>query len=504
MIGAGAFELAIFDLDGVVTRTAAVHAVAWKRLFDTFLEKRFGPGFEPFGIDSDYVRYVDGRPRYDGVRTFLASRNVVLPEGAPEDSPSVETVCGLGNAKNRFFRAALEQDGVDLFEDTLDLIGRLRANGIGIAVVSASENCGPILEAAGLTGLIDARVDGLDIRAQGLAGKPAPDSFLEAARRLGVPPEKAVVFEDAFVGVEAGKAGGFGLVVGVDRTGQGDAFLGHGADIALDDLSAIRVEGLPNAHEAMDTLAGRFGADRALICLDYDGTLTPIVDRPEDALLSPATRDTLLRLARLCPVAVVTGRDLDTIRDLVGLDIVYVADHGFVLAEPDSEPEDYQPAAATLGDIDEVERAAAAHLAGIEGVLIERKRFTVAVHYRLVAEAERAKVHAVIQALLEAHPALRSVEGKMVHEFRPDIPWDKGRAVLRLAEHLDRSPGDVIYIGDDVTDEDVFRALGDRGMSVVVRDRPRMTAARYVLRDASDVRTFLIKLAERWDSDRRA
>jgi beta-phosphoglucomutase family hydrolase len=233
------FDAMLFDLDGVITRTAAVHATAWKALFDEFLQERAaaeGTPFQPFEIATDYVRYVDGRRRYDGVATFLASRGIHLPAGEPSDSPDAPTCAGLGNRKNRYFNEALDRHGVEVFDDAVEVVRAVHDLGKGVAVVSASENCVPILEAAGLLDLFPVRVTGVEAAALHLPGKPAPDTFLEAARRLEVPPERGVVFEDAISGVEAGRAGSFGLVVGVDRTGAGALLAEHGADVVLTDL----------------------------------------------------------------------------------------------------------------------------------------------------------------------------------------------------------------------------------------------------------------------------
>lgn len=235
-------EAVIFDLDGVVTRTADVHAEAWKRLFDEYLamrERRRGESFEPFDSRSDYLRFVDGKPRYDGVVSFLESRGIELPPGAPGDPEERETVCGLGNRKNRYFLDALERTGAAPYPTTLELIATLRERGVRIAIVSSSRNCRAVLEAAGIRELFDVRVDGLDAAALGLAGKPDPALFLEAARRLGVEPAHAAVVEDAISGVEAGRRGHFGLVIGVDRGAQREALAAAGADLVVGDLAEV-------------------------------------------------------------------------------------------------------------------------------------------------------------------------------------------------------------------------------------------------------------------------
>jgi alpha,alpha-trehalase len=233
----------LFDLDGVVTRTADVHAHAWRQLFDGFLAARAGgAGFMPFRLPEDYTAYVDGKPRYDGVRSFLESRAIDLPWGTPEDPPDAPTVCGLGNRKDQLFAAVMDKDGVAVFEGTVALIGALRARGRKIGCVSSSKNCRPVLERARLTALFDAIVDGNDLERLDLAGKPAADSYLHGAALLGAAPDRAAVIEDAVAGVAAGRAGRFKLVIGVDRGAGHAALLAAGADLVVDDLAAFAID----------------------------------------------------------------------------------------------------------------------------------------------------------------------------------------------------------------------------------------------------------------------
>jgi beta-phosphoglucomutase family hydrolase len=232
----------LFDLDGVLTKTAVVHAAAWKEMFDEFLRRRSeqtGEPFVEFDSHSDYDRYVDGKPRYDGVRSFLASRRIELPDGSPDDPPDADTVAGLGNRKNDLVLALLRRDGVEAYEGSVRYVEAVREKGLPCAVVSSSANTEEVLKAANLEQFFELRVDGLTARAENLRGKPAPDTFLAAARKLGVEPAAAAVFEDALAGVEAGRAGDFGYVVGVDRTGQAEALREHGADVVVQDLSEL-------------------------------------------------------------------------------------------------------------------------------------------------------------------------------------------------------------------------------------------------------------------------
>ncbi|CAL9322282.1 Beta-phosphoglucomutase family hydrolase OS=Streptomyces rochei OX=1928 GN=G3I25_15080 PE=4 SV=1 [Streptomyces rochei] len=228
----------LFDLDGVVTKTAVVHAAAWKETFDAFLRERDGADFRPF-TDSDYDEYVDGRPRADGVRTFLASRGIELPEGDPDDPPDARTVNGVGNRKNELVLEKIRTDGVEPYEGTLRYIDAVRAAGLATAIVSSSANTRDVLRSIDAERLFDVRVDGVVARERGLPGKPRPDTFLAAARDLGVEPSRAAVFEDALAGMDAGRSGHFGYVVGVDRVGQTDALYAHGADRVVKDLAEL-------------------------------------------------------------------------------------------------------------------------------------------------------------------------------------------------------------------------------------------------------------------------
>jgi beta-phosphoglucomutase family hydrolase len=236
------FDAVLFDLDGVLTSTAKIHAACWKSMFDDFLRKRAGSSqqpFTPFDVEHDYKAYVDGKPRYDGVRSFLESRSIALPYGSAADDPVTESVSGLGNRKDELVKQAIAAGKVEAYPGSVALLRRLRERKMLMAVVSSSNNCEEILEAAGIADFFAARVDGIVATEKGLHGKPAPDIYLHAAHTLDVPPKRAVVVEDALAGVEAGRAGGFGLVVGVDRNDVGALLRQHGADIIVADLAEL-------------------------------------------------------------------------------------------------------------------------------------------------------------------------------------------------------------------------------------------------------------------------
>ena len=235
------YDAVLFDLDGVVTDTASIHATCWKQMFDQYLRNRARnrEAFRPFELATDYRLYVDGKPRFDGVRDFLASRGIHLPEGNPEDPTDVETVCGLGNRKNDLVNLVIADVGVDPYDGTVRFIHQLRRNGFKIAVVTSSQNCTAVLKAAKLDDLFEVQVDGNTIHAQRLAGKPAPDTFLMAAKLLGCEPERTVVIEDAISGVQAGANGRFGLVIGIARKGNAEELKHHGAHLIVDDLGEL-------------------------------------------------------------------------------------------------------------------------------------------------------------------------------------------------------------------------------------------------------------------------
>jgi beta-phosphoglucomutase family hydrolase len=242
------FDAVLFDLDGVLTATARIHAACWKQMFDDFLQSwshRTSEPFRPFDMDTDYKQYVDGKPRYDGVRSFLASRGIILPKGTEASLADEESVYGLGNRKESLVKQAIHAGRVQTYPAAIDLVRWVRGVGLKTAVVSSSRNCAEVLRAVGIEGLFDVRVDGEVVDRLHLPGKPAPDSYLHAAQLLGATPSRAVVLEDAIAGVQAGRVGGFGLVVGVDRGGSADALRQNGADVVVSDLSELIGE-----HEA--------------------------------------------------------------------------------------------------------------------------------------------------------------------------------------------------------------------------------------------------------------
>lgn len=506
-IPSDAFEAIIFDLDGVITDTASVHAEAWKRMFDDFLSRhavRKGIPFRPFEIETDYRSHVDGKPRLDGLRSFLDSRGIKLPEGRPEDPSGAETIHGLGKRKNADFLRRIREAGVKVYESTVNLIRSSKTHGLKTAVISSSKSCAMILDSVNLSDLFDVRVDGVDSEILGISGKPAPDIFLEAARQLQVKPERAVVIEDAVSGVRAGRAGGFGMVIGIARAGGKEILLAGGADAVVEDLSEIRITGepetmepLPSALDAFEKISRRAADKQIAVFLDYDGTLSPIADSPDLAVMQEDMRETVTGLSRHCPVGIISGRDLKDVRDKVKIDsVVYAGSHGFDIAGPKGLQVENTVGEKFLPVLDKAEKELSRKLDSIRGILVERKKFAVAIHYRLVDPEKVEGIEKVVDEVSAGYPELRKAYGKKIFELQPHVDWHKGKALFALLRALNLDGEDLLpfYIGDDVTDEDAFRALKDRGIGIVVRDRPHETAAEYSLKNSEEVREFLLRL----------
>jgi alpha,alpha-trehalase len=361
-----------------------------------------------------------------------------------------------------------------------------------------------ILDAVNLSDLFDVRVYGVDSEILGIPGKPAPDIFLEAARQLKVKPERAVVIEDAISGVQAGRAGKFGLVIGIARTGERETLIANGADVAVEDLSEICIMGdletaepLPSALDDFEGISRQAGGKRIAVFLDYDGTLSPIVETPDQAVMQEDMREAVVELSRHSPVGIISGRDLEDVRDKVRIDsIVFAGSHGFDIAGPSGLQVENQIGMEFLPVLDRAEKELSQELGSIQGILVERKKFAIAIHYRLVDPGRVETVEKVVDEVAARHPELRKAYGKKIFELQPDIDWHKGKALLALLSTLKLDGENVLpfYIGDDVTDEDAFRTLKGRGVGIVVWDKPYETAAAYSLKNPDEVREFLLQL----------
>ena len=512
-------DAVLFDLDGVITDTAALHEAAWKELFDSYLASREpseAENHDPFTA-ADYRRHIDGKPRYDGVRDFLAARGVALPWGNPADTGrdgDAATVCGLGNRKQELFAARIAA-GVPVFASTVALVKRLIETGVRVGVFSASRNCAAVLRSAGIEGLFATRVDGVVAGELRLPGKPDPAVLVETARRLGVRPGRAVVVEDSEAGTRAGRDGGFALVIGVDRSGdRAERLLDCGADRIVGDLAEVgvrvidrRMSTLPDALRTFNQIAGVVGARRPAFFFDFDGTLSEIVDDPDAATLVPGAAKALTSLAALYPVAVLSGRGLSDIRERIGIPgLWYAGSHGFEMVSPDGSAYSNETAAAAVPALETAAADLAGRFAAIEGVAVEHKRYAVAVHYRNAAAHAAPSISAAVHDI-GRQLGLKVTTGRKVIELRPDIDWDKGRTLRWIVDRITgQEPLLPIFIGDDLTDEDAFDAVLHDGIGIVARhteDGDRATGARYSLDDPNRVREFIERLVRQCDIDRQ-
>ena len=511
-IDADEIDAVVFDLDGVITRTESVHHAAWEQLFNEYLEGRsalLGESFEPFQ-PSDYLEFVDGKPRYDGVASFLESRTIDIPWGSAEDPPETETVCGLGNRKNGYFLERLSSDGVEAYATSVAFVRELQRQGIETALISSSRNVDEVLGAADLLDLFSVRVDGIVADELGIPGKPDPAVFLEAASRVGAKPAKAAIVEDARSGVEAGKAGGFRIVIGVDRGDQAEELAAGGATLVVSDLGELSVKPvtpisrshLPSAADRISEIEAVLGEREPAVFLDYDGVLSPIVEHPDLAVLSDETRAVLTDLASVVTVAVVSGRDVADVRDKVKVPgIYYAGSHGFDIISPSGEPvidERLDRFTTYLAPLDTATEQLEDRLQDVAGAQVERKRFAIAVHYRRVAERDFALVEEAVRATAPTVPSLRVATGKKIFEFRPDFDWDKGQAMRWLLGELglDRRSVTPVDLGDDTTDEDAVRVIRKRGIGIVVGREGEPSLARFALEDTDEVTSFLARIAE--------
>ncbi len=491
------YDAVIFDLDGVITQTQKTHAQAWKKTFDNFLKKRAGDGvFIPFDISKDYNNYVDGKPRDSGIRSFLASRDIKLSQGRSDDTKDIESITALGNIKNSYYLELISQ-GVKTYKSSIELLLKLNNFGFLTAIVSSSKNCTFILQSINIDSYFNTIVDGLDLQNLELKGKPEPDLFLEAAKRLNINPGRAIVIEDAVAGVSAGKKGAFGKVIGVNRGRQSKQLMKAGADLVVKDLQEIDIETkttkLPSALKSFKKIENQFKDKEIVLFLDYDGTVTPIVSHPKDAHLCTEMKNILIKLSNQCTLAVISGRGLNDIKSRVGIKgIYYSGSHGYEIEGPGIKME-YKPALKFVETFDALEIELTKLLAGVDGALVERKKFSIALHYRNVSSSEVDLVKKAADNAVIKYPKIRKSYGKKVYELQPDLQWDKGRAIEWLTDalHIKKKESKIFYIGDDITDEDAFRAIKTYGIGVLVGSQARTTGAQYKLKNTDQTLRFL-------------
>ncbi len=502
-------EAVILDLDGVVIQTAMLHARAWKTMLDTFLKgRRNGHAAPPLDIRKEYPQYLAGKPCLEGVRGFLASRSVSLPEGSARDAPGTETLHGLSNLKNRVFLRLIKEEGVDVYADAVSRIKQWRAEGKKIAVVSTGKNGAVLLRRAGIEHLFDALVDGTPAARRGPADPFTADVYLQAATVLGVTPGRALVVENASTGVQAGSRNRFGLAVGVARHAQEEETVEYGGDGTVKSLAELEIPhsradhsrtapepGFPSALEKLKAMGQESLGKHLAFFLDYDGTLAPIVAHPEEARMPEIIRELVRQLASLCTVAIVSERDRADLVGRVGLPgLIYAGSHGLDIGGPDGLVMQHPEADGCLPDLCNAQKVLNHLLEDVEGVQIERKKYALAVHYPNVPEDKVAYVQDVVRWVSHATQRLTCTPGRKVLELHPALDWHKGKAVTWIMEALRMDPAKAvpIYLGDDLTDEEAFRTIRETGVGIRVGGPGEPTQAVYRLEDPGQVEQLLL------------
>lgn len=530
------FDAVIFDLDGVITQTAEIHGKAWKKMFDEYLkmrEERDGEPFKEFTHSGDYLPFVDGKPRYNGVKSFLESRGISIPMGDPSDSADMETVCGLGNKKNKAFRQIVEEQGAQVYESTIDFIHALKKYNIRIGCASSSKNCEVILKTAGIDHLFETRIDGVVSADIGLKGKPEADIFVTAARKLGCLPYRSVVVEDATSGVMAGRNGGFGLVIGLAREKNASKLLRNGADVVAYDMKYINIEWIKKWFQQKPQLFFQAWEDaeakgtikqkkkkkpdsdimvcpyhfrspqsailtekKLVLFLNYDGTLTPIVDKPHEARVEADMKNIIRELSQRYLVVIMTGRDPQEVKKELNIDsVIYAGNHGFdILGQRFSMVQTKGLRMKPI--VRAISEKLQSEMKDIKGLTFEEKKFNVAIHYRHADEEKYEHVKKLIESVVSEYKSLRLMGGQKVFEILPNVDWGKGSAIrwILKTNKIAWSKASVFYIGDDLTDEFAFRTIRTRGTAILVSEQDRSSAAHFRLKSISEVKEFLKKI----------
>ncbi|WP_347251382.1 trehalose-phosphatase [Legionella sp.] len=498
----------IFDMDGVVTQTTDLHFKSWKIILDHFLRQ-----INETNINfshRDYLFYFDGVSRENGVKNFFNAYKIDEYKIRNYYNNLADCINSICMKKNNLLLSIIAEDKVQVFPDCIEFIKYISDLNYKSAIISSSKNCRKVLERAGIMDLFPVCVDGKTAEEKNIPGKPNPAIFLEAANQLNLLPDECMVVEDALAGVSAAKEGRFGLVVALDRENKlFTEFSQYNPDYILTDLSKKQVnlyevflEGKPTTITALYSLPIISSAltqqREVVIFLDYDGTLTPIVDRPQDAHLSPEMKKSLIELCKNYLTLVISGRQLENLKEKIGIaDLYYAGNHGYEFDGPQYLGFPFEMGQEYLEDIQSFFEKTDAILKDIRGCIIENKKFTLSVHYRLVNENQHQFISSSIDLLLQDHPKLSRHEGKKVIEIRPKISWNKGIASLNFLKWIKKDNANVIpiYIGDDVTDEDAFQLFNLNGITVKVGANTN-THARYFLESPNQVKFFLDQLNE--------
>jgi trehalose 6-phosphate phosphatase len=497
----------IMEMD-LIIQTAIIHKTAWKQTLIGL------PGNMPNEIlrlfDELYEKYLDGQPMYHGLEKLLQAKEINLPFGNINDSPGEKTVCALGNLKQKNFNRLLNEPEVKTFSDAAKQIYNWKKLGIKTAIISADENFDEVLDTKDIRTLFDVKINGQKSRQKGLKEKPEADIYMQAVKELHVSPESCILLDDSVAGLQAGSKANFGLLVGVNRYGNRKILSENGADLVIDSFEELDLlndpeikgwftQNIPPFASEYVKIGDEVYGKTPVLFLDYDGTLTPIVKHPEDAVISQEMQEVLKECASKFRVAAVSGRDMNDLRNKVNLpNLIYAGSHGFHISGPDGLYMEHEKSDEILPRLDELEKKLQKEFSHIKRAQIDRKRYAIAVHYRNVNKEDVPFMLEKLNEIIANFPDLKKGKGKKIVELKPNIEWNKGKAVKWILEKLnltDKNKYIPIYIGDDVTDEDAYKVLKDWGMGIQVGPGATNSAARYRLRNVYQVRMLLKDLA---------
>ena len=485
----------ILDVDGVITDTRNYHFEAWKDILDDYLSrKNETKKFTRF----DYEKYVDGRIRSEGIRNFFRAYNIEVLD---------EEVRRIGDQKNQAYQNFLKISPPKLFPEVIECLKSWKGKGIKIAVVSSSQSGRMIVDNLKIKNLIDICIDGIDGHEMNLRSKPEPDYFNEAVKQLGLQNSECALVEDSIIGIEAGKKMGLMTIYGMSRVGQTPAkqLYQSGADVVIKSLLEIGI--MKNAISSWEDIKDHIGEREIALFIDFDGTLSNIVSSPIEAKILESSQVIIKDLSKAIKIAVVSGRDRIDVKGKVAIEnIFYLGCHGLDMSGPGCFHYRVDDAEKYLPELEEATQALKDSTSEIKGILIEKKPFATAVHYRMSPEEAEGKVFEISQKILSTYPHLKIKKGKKVIEFMPKVDWDKGQAIKKLCEILDINSKSTmpVYIGDDETDEDAFHELHGKGIGIRVDGNANPdTYANYVLNDPSEVSRFLEILSETYTGNNK-
>ncbi len=498
----------IIDMSEVLVHTARINQNAWETVFNDLLNKN--NVMQPFTIE-DYNTFIEGKPKFERVQNFLNSQNINLPFGSQSESTEKDTICSLEKRKSKIFSHLLKENELQFYEKALEKIKYWKEKGLKTAIVSSDETFKKSLNASVINNLFDVKIDGHASRKKGLKEKPEADLYIEATKKLGVDAESCVLFDDSVPGLQAGSKGNFGLVIGVSRRENRKLLSENGADLVIDNFDELDLINDPDIKTWFNQSIPPFASQYVeigkavynktpVLFLDYDGTLTSIVQHPEAAVISKEMYEVLNECAAKFKVAAVSGRDMDDLKSRIKLEnMIYAGSHGFRISGPDGLYMEHDKSEEILPVLDKMEKKLnQVFLNSIEGLQIERKRYAIAIHYRNSREKDIPYIKNMVYETTKNSEGFKVGEGKKILEIKPDINWHKGKAVLWILDKLgltDPNKFIPIYIGDDVTDEDAYKALKGRGIGIQVGPGAATTAAQYRFKNVYQVRIFLKELA---------